>query len=144
MRNFISSILSLAALAGCANPIEDAYTKGIHAYTAQNYTEAEKWIRQSAEAGHVDGMAIMGTMYLLGRGVDKNGNQAEYWLRKAANAGKIDAQSMLGIMYASGNGVPKNVQEGLRWLEPAAQAGDMQARQMLTILKTGNAKKIGV
>lgn len=141
MRNFITSLLSLAAMAGCANTADDAYTKGILAYTEKNYQEAEKWIRQSAEVGHVDGMTIMGTMYLFGRGVPKDGKQAEFWLLKAANAGKIDAQSMLGIMYASGQGVPKNRQEALKWLEPAARAGDKQANQMLVMLKSGFSKK---
>jgi TPR repeat protein len=128
-------LIWLLALSGCADPIENAYTRGIDAYAAQKYSEAEPFIRQAAEAGHIDGMSILGAMYLFGRGVPMDERQAEYWLLQAATKGSVDAQSILGIMYATGQGVKKNLTEAFKWLEPAAKGGDKQAKRMLEQIK---------
>lgn len=60
------------------------------------------FILEAAEGGYKDGMAILGAMYLFGRGVENDGQKAEYWLKRAGGSGQVDAQSILGIMYATG------------------------------------------
>lgn len=135
MRAFILGIISLLALPSCSRPEGDAYSKGIDAYSRKQYTEAEPFIRQAAERGHVDGMSILGVMYLFGQGIPADGNQAEYWLMKAARGGSIDAQSILGIMYATGQGVKRNLPEAKKWLERASREGDKHAKEMLTLIR---------
>lgn len=134
MRVFILGITVLLALQSCSRPAGEAYSKGIDAYSRKQYAEAESFIRQAAERGHVDGMSILGAMYLFGRGVSMDGKQAEFWLLKAARAGSVDAQSIVGIMYATGQGVERNLPEARKWLERASQEGDKHAKEMLTLI----------
>lgn len=74
---------------------------------------------RAAEANYLDGMAILGVMYLYGKGLEKDGRKAETWLSRAAEAGQVSAQSILGMMHATGAGVPKNPQKAQKWLYKA-------------------------
>ena len=131
---FLAAVAWLALIStGCSDPLDNIYARGIEAYSRGAYEEAEPWVRQAAERDHVDGQAILGVMYLHGRGVPFDGTQAEYWLRKSAEAGKVDAQSILGMMYATGYGVAPDRDKGYRWLTKAAEAGDKQAKEMLPL-----------
>lgn len=89
------------------------------------------FISEAAEVGHADGMSVLGTMYLFGRGVQADGVKAEAWLKRAARSGQVDAQSILGIMYATRQGVARNIPEAKEWLMKAAKAGDKHAIDML-------------
>lgn len=62
MRAFILAIISLISLPNCSRPEGEAYSKGIDAYSRKQYVEAEPFIRQAAERGHVDGMSILGAI----------------------------------------------------------------------------------
>lgn len=120
-------------LCACADSTDAIYAKGIHAYSRGEYREAEPWIRQAATEGHRDGQAVLGVMYLYGRGVPVDGQQAEHWLLLAAEAGHVDAQSILGMMYATGAGVAIDRSKAHKWLSLAAQEGDKHATETLRL-----------
>jgi TPR repeat protein len=80
-------------------------------------------------------MAVLGAMYLFGRGVENNGEKAKRWLELAANRGQVDAQSILGIMYATGQSVARNIPEATKWLTIASEAGDKHAIRMLQMIE---------
>lgn len=134
IKRLIGALSCLAILAACTNEIDDIYSRGINAYSNKRYADAAPLIERAAEANHVDGMAILGVMYLYGKGVEKDGHKAETWLARAAEAGQVSAQSILGMMYATGAGVPKNPQKAQKWLYAAAGKGDKHAIQMLDLL----------
>lgn len=129
------SLIFLAFIAvligGCSYSPTDAYLKGIEAYNKGDYKTAEPLIRLSATNNGRDAMVVLGSMYLFGRGVPKNGQLAEEWLNKARDLGSNDAISILGMMYATGNGVPKNNEMAKDLLTFAADNGDDKAQQML-------------
>jgi TPR repeat protein len=54
---------------------------------AQNYAEALKWYRLSAEQGEATAQYNLGYMYEYGRGVAQDYTQAMRWYRQAADQG---------------------------------------------------------
>ncbi len=134
MFKWIYTLLSTIPLIGCGDSVQDIYNVGINAYSNKNYQEAEKWMRQAAEQGHIDGQTIYGTMHLFGYGVKQNREKAEYWLMKSATAGNRDAQSIIGMMYYNGMGAPRDMPKAVKWLTVAADNGDKEAKRMLSIV----------
>ena len=48
-----------------------------------NYTAAIKWFRLSAMQGHATAQAVLGSMYAVGLGIDKDFALADAWVRMA-------------------------------------------------------------
>lgn len=113
------------------------YSYAMRAYDNGEYSKALPIIYGSALFNDTAACGLLGTMYLFGRGLDKDGQKAEYWLRKAAEAGLVAAQSVLGIMFATGQGVPPDMTKAKIWLERAASAGDAEAASVLRRLRRG-------
>jgi TPR repeat protein len=61
----------------------------------QDYTQAAKWLRKSAEKGDSLAMESMGWFYAKGYGVPTDAHQAEMWFRKAADQGDTNAKIAL-------------------------------------------------
>ncbi|MBA3568414.1 MAG: sel1 repeat family protein [Pyrinomonadaceae bacterium] len=135
MRSSLILLSLLAALLSCTDPLDTTYRQGLDLYEKGEYGKALPFISEAAEAGHKDGMAILGGMYLLGRGVENNVEKATQWLELAAGKGQVEAQSMLGIMYATGVGVARDIPEAKRWLKSASEAGDKHAIRMLQMIE---------
>jgi S1-C subfamily serine protease len=93
----------------------------------QDYAEAAKWYRQSAEQGVAFAQWNLGAIYCNGQGVQKDYAEAAKWYRKAAEQGNAEAQFRLGAMYALGYGVPKS----------GAAAADWYYKAGLSFLKEG-------
>ena len=56
----------------------------------QDYKEAAKWWRQSAEQGNAFAQALLGKMYYNGWGVPKDYREAGKWIRKSAKNTKLN------------------------------------------------------
>jgi uncharacterized protein len=65
----------------------------------QDYAEAMKWLRKSAEQGHTRAQCRIGFAYEHGEGVPQDYAEAVNWYRKAADQGDGNAQVLLGNMY---------------------------------------------
>jgi len=74
----------------------------------QDFKEAAKWYRRSAEQGNAGAQYNLGLMYINGHGVAKDYKEAVKWIRKSADQGITDALFNLGGMYAKGQGVPQD------------------------------------
>lgn len=98
-------------------------------YEHENFDEAEKWYRQSAELGSVRGQ------YGLGR-VSKDKVEAIQWLTKAAEKGYLEAQLALAFLYDKGsvhyekNSSP-NDSLSFKWYLAAAEQGSWRAQGKL-------------
>jgi TPR repeat protein len=57
----------------------------------QDYSEAVKWYRLAAEAGHAGAQRNLGLLFASGTGVPQDFTEAEKWLRKAAAQGQVGA-----------------------------------------------------
>lgn len=75
-----------------------------------NYEEAFKWYRKSAEQGFADAQYNVGSSYDFGQGVERNPQEATKWYRLAVAQNHSWAQYNLAISYLNGSGVPKNQQ----------------------------------
>ena len=84
-------------LAG-AQSFEDAVAR----YTDANYKAAYGIARPLADNGDARAMAMLGTMYQNGLGVEKNIKEAVTWLTAAAEKDFTGAQFSLALIYLDG------------------------------------------
>jgi TPR repeat protein len=113
------------------------YLYALDAHSAGDYAKALPIVYGNAMFDNSGACGLLGTMYLFGHGVDRNGSSAEYWLLKAAAGGSVSSQSVLGAMYATGRGVRRDEGKAQVWYVRAAVGGDAQAMVALRRLHKG-------
>lgn len=59
-------------------------------------TKASKYIRESAELGHLDAQTAIAMLLLAGHGVTQDATAALAWLRRSASQGHVNGQWLLG------------------------------------------------
>lgn len=77
-------------------------------------------LRTLGEGGNAAVMAMLGHMYLGGKGVPRNDGEAANWFRRAAEAGHAISMTEYAMMLADGRGVARNEAEALRWYRAGA------------------------
>jgi TPR repeat protein len=110
------------------------FAEGATAYNARNYELALKEVSPLARAGHADAQHLLGLMYYMGRGVQRDYKQAMAWHRKAALQGQADAQYVVGSMYYTGNSVPQDQKLAVSWFRKAAEKGHGEAQHALGLM----------
>jgi TPR repeat protein len=73
------------------------YLKGPHPY--RDWEKPFALLLPLAEAGDVEAMDMVGSLYRDGKGVNSNNQAAIEWFTKAADAGLASAQYNLGMVY---------------------------------------------
>lgn len=131
MRKHIVAILLALGLHSSAMA---GFTEGANAYNARNYALALKEITPLAKAGNADAQHLLGLMYYMGRGVQRDYKQAFSWHSKAAAQGKADAQYVIGAMYYTGNAVPQDQKLAVTWFRKAAEQGHPDAQHALGLM----------
>ena len=74
--------------------------------------QAQDWkkeVQKAAEKGNIDSQEMLGSMYLLGKGVPQDDKQAVAWSRKAAEQGHVLAQYELMYRTLSGKRINNTV-----------------------------------
>jgi len=89
-----------------------------------NYEEAFKWWKQSAELGNSGAQDDLGRLYMWGNGVPANLGLAEYWLTKAVDAGNEWAVNSLGELYVEAGSYPT----ALKWFNKALESSHARLR----------------
>ncbi len=113
-----------------AAPIDDAEK----AYFIGDFATALKIVQPLAAQGDAKALNRLGSMYQLGRGIEKNSTKAiELYLQSAAK-GNAEAQNNLGISYLAGDGVAFDVAKAAEWFEKAAAQGYSYAHNNLGII----------
>jgi Caspase domain/Sel1 repeat len=139
---------------------QDAYERGMAAYTRGDYLVAMREWLPLAQQGYAAAQTNLGVMYANGLGVARDKAQAVGWYRKAAEQGHVGAQfelaewysqdpritrwwrkaaeqgyapaqDVLGMRYAEGFGVTQDGAEAMRWLRKAAEQGEDGAQSAL-------------
>jgi len=113
---------------------EELYRIGDKYYYAENYVEAVKWYRQSADLGYAPAQGDLGFCYENGLGIPEDNRLAVYWYLKAAAQEESDAQYNLAECYRYGNGVEQNLEEAIKWYRKAAEHNDEDAKEALAEL----------
>lgn len=106
---------------------QEAYALRLEA--GHHYSEAAKWYRRAAEAGHAEAQYRLGVLLLTGRaGIDASRpalpaqpRVAIHWLTAASRQDHASAQSQLGRCYQGGVGVGANSVEAYKWFLLAAE-----------------------
>jgi len=103
--------------------------------TTRNLSTAEmQRLRTRADQGDADAQSHLGSLYLLGWGVQQDDVQAAKWSDKAAAQGDADGQFLLGLLYSLGRGVPEDYAQSAQWYQKAAVQGNAQAQGRLGTL----------
>jgi TPR repeat protein len=131
MRKHIVAILLALGLHSSAMA---GFTEGANAYNARNYPLALKEVMPLAKSGNADAQHLLGLMYYMGRGVQRDYKQAFAWHYKAAQQGKADAQYVIGAMYYTGNAVPQDQKLAVTWFRKAAEQGHPDAQHALGLM----------
>jgi TPR repeat protein len=85
----------------------------------------------AAKAGHVLSLSNIGTLYVIGDGVQADLATAIKWFRKAAGKGEVFAQMRLGDFYWDGVAVKKDYVKAFSWYRKAAAQGQQEAKDWL-------------
>jgi TPR repeat protein len=99
------------------------------------------WLKPRAERGDPLAEYRLGTLYALGKGVDKDYARAAPLLRAAAESGIAEAQYDYAVLCEKGYGVPKDPVQAVAWYRKAAAQGNANAALSLGY---AYAKGIGV
>ena len=100
----------------------------------QNYAEAVKYFRQSADQNNPKAQLQLGYMYKLGEVVLEDYAEAFKWFQKSADQNNADAQFHVGRMYDQGVGVKQNYAEALKWYQKSAEQDHMHAQHRLCMM----------
>jgi TPR repeat protein len=85
----------------------------------------------AAEKNDAVSQLCVGTMYLDGLGVARDGAEGVKWLRKAADQNLPLAMGNLGVAYENGIGVERDLSEALKWYGDGAIRGCAMAQAYL-------------
>ncbi len=138
---FFSIVLFFLVPAGNSSAVTDTLLETARKYyygigVSKNINKAFKLYLKAAKQGDVDGMFIVGGLYMQGHGTVIDKKEAFNWLYQAAVNGRSskESQRILGQFFLSGNNVPQNYKEALHWYELAAMGGDPEAQSELAFL----------
>ena len=107
-------------------------------FVNKNYEDAYNILIKNSTSVEFTGLAqnVLGVMYKIGTGVEKNLDEAFKWYKKSAEQGNSIGQYNLGSAYKNGEGVENNVDEALKWYTKSAEQGNADAQSDLGLLYT--------
>ena len=138
MLKFIQQLIDLNGVLMAKARSATVYDEALALHGAKEYSKAFPLMKEAAVLGSLPAMSILGSMYLLGKGVPENGVEAERWLKQAVDGGFEGAISVLGMAYATGSaGIRINIPLARQLLTRAAEKGDQQSARMLKMMDKG-------
>ena len=96
---------------------------------SEQWAEAARWFRRSAEQGHPVGWYQLGLAHYRGRGVARDRGRAFELILRAAHSGDASAEYGVGLLYQRGHGTARDVAKARRWFQRAADKGLEEARE---------------
>ena len=95
---------------------------------ADRYTEAMAALLPLARSGNADAEELIGVMYAMGLGVERDDVRAFEWYLRASLKGHPGAQSGIGWYYEIGRGMPQpDLVRAYMWYVLSAIGGDPDA-----------------
>ena len=93
------------------------------------WTEAARWYRRSAEQGSLTAQYGLGLAYYRGRGVARDRTRAFELMLQSARSGYVIAEYGVGLAYEDGHGTQQDSERSRRWIQRAADKGLEEARE---------------
>jgi TPR repeat protein len=101
----------------------------------QDYAEAARWYRKSAEQDDAIAQNQLGVLYEEGQGVPRNPAEALKWFGRSAEQGHSSALFNIGRMHEFGIGVPQNHFTALAYWRQAAALGSSEGAYFVNYFK---------
>lgn len=99
---------------------------------AGKFEEAREMFEVFARSGNADAEELIGVMYALGLGVERDDVRAFDWYLRSSLKGHPGAQSGLGWYYEVGRGIPEpDLVRAYLWYALSAIGGDVDAPDSL-------------
>jgi len=122
------AVLSICLLLAAAGPAAAGVEKGRDLMEAGRFEEAMKTLAGPARSGNADAEELIGMMYALGLGVERDDVRAFEWYLRAAMKGHAGAMSGVGWYYEVGRGLPApDLVRAYMWYALSAIGGDPDA-----------------
>ncbi len=109
-------------------PNEELVDIGDTYMDSEDYENATRLFKTSAEQGYPEAQWRLGFCFENGLGLPQNDQEAVKWYRNAAENGSPEGQRKLGNCYECGIGVPKDDLEAEKWFLKAAEQGNVLAQ----------------
>lgn len=127
MRYGVISLFALAALTTQSAAGADLFD-GLTAMKASRFEEAREIFLPLAQGGNADAEELIGVMYAMGLGVERDDERAFDWYLRASLKGHPGAQSGIGWYYEVGRGIPApDLPRAYAWYTLSAIGGDPDA-----------------
>lgn len=119
---------SCLALLLLAAPLRADMEEARDLMEAGDYAAARALFEVYARSGNAEAEELIGVMYALGLGVDRDDERAFDWYLRASLKGHAGAQSGLGWYYEVGRGIPApDMVRAYLWYTLSAIGGDPDA-----------------
>lgn len=102
-----------------------------------DFTSAAKWYKKAAEQDFAEAQLQLGSLYLLGWGVEKDEQQAFKWYKAAAIQNLPQAQYQVGVAYVMGSGVRSDAKQAIYWLNKACVNNVQNACKAIDLMSQG-------
>ncbi|KAG9458617.1 hypothetical protein H6P81_003125 [Aristolochia fimbriata] len=115
------------------------YRIGIYYYyglrgVRRDEAEALYWLHKAGEKGEPRSMELLGEIYAMGAGLQKNYTKALEWLTLAIRHQHFSAYNGLGYLYVKGYGVEKNYTKAREFFEKAVENEETAALYNLGVM----------
>jgi len=128
MRQALVRVTLAFLLAASAVPAAADISRARDLMEANRFKEAMQEFLPAAQAGNADAEELIGVMYAMGLGVERDDRRAFEWYLRAAMKGHPGAQSGVGWYYEIGRGMPApDLVRAYMWYVLSAIGGDPDA-----------------
>jgi len=116
------------ALCALALPVAADIEQARDLMEDSRFVEAREALRPAANAGNADAEELIGIMYAMGLGVERDDRRPFEWYLRSAMKGHAGAQSGVGWYYEVGRGIPApDLVRAYLWYTLSAIGGDPDA-----------------
>ncbi|MEO9825533.1 MAG: tetratricopeptide repeat protein [Paracoccaceae bacterium] len=127
----------VAIMTFCATPVLADMEEARDLMEANRFEEARIALLPFARSGNAEAEELIGVMYALGLGVEKDPERAFEWYLRASMKGHPGAQSGIGWYYELGIGMPApDLVRAYMWFALSSIGGDPDAVDSLEELQT--------
>jgi len=124
---FISTMFLILLTVVSTQPVLADVEKGRQLMEQSRFEAAMQAFLPAAQAGNADAEELIGVMYAMGLGVERDDRRAFEWYLRASMKAHPGAQSGIGWYYEVGRGVSKDLVRAYMWYVLSAIGGDPDA-----------------
>lgn len=118
----------MLALCLFASPLMAEIEEARDLMEAGEFTQAKELLWPAARSGNADAEELIGVMYAMGLGVERDDQRAFEWYLRSSLKGHPGAQSGIGWYYEVGRGMPApDLVRAYMWYTLSAIGGDPDA-----------------